>query len=132
MFKILWLMKRKPGTSMQDLIDYYEGTHAVLGTEFWKRTKLAPKKYMRRYLHPAQAVLTPAAEPGAEPGAEAPYDVATEMWFDRREDFDMFMAAGTTQAAMKLFIDDELRFLDRETTVTFILEEHETDLSAIG
>ncbi|WP_184477628.1 EthD domain-containing protein [Rhizorhapis suberifaciens] len=123
MFKVMWLMKRKAGTSMQDLIDYYESTHSVLGAKLFKENNFRPVKYMRKYLHP---MGDPMSEGENSRETEPEYDVAMEMWFHSREDFDRLVEFASSEAVADMIIADERRFLDRERRAVFILEEHET------
>ncbi len=121
MFKVMWLMKRKEGTSMQDFIEYYESHHAVLGAKLFQDNNLKPLKYVRKYLHP---MSDPIAE---EDNAREPeYDVAMEMWFESRGDFDRLVEFSMQDAVSEMIIADEQRFLNREQKAVFILEEHET------
>jgi hypothetical protein len=54
-------MKRKPGKSIQDLVDYYENVHCKIGECFLKGVAV---RYLRRYLHP---MLDPLADAGTPP-----------------------------------------------------------------
>ncbi|WP_340317421.1 EthD domain-containing protein [Rhizorhabdus argentea] len=122
MFKVMWLMKRKVGTSMEDLIRHYENVHCELGTNLWTEKGFRPVKYIRRYLHPL-AGLVPSERGEA---ARASHDVAMEMWFRSKRDFEVFLGFFESDEIMSIFIEDELKFLDRERTEIFMLEEHET------
>lgn len=121
MFKVMWLMKRKEGTSMSDLIDYYEKKHSILGAELFKANNFRPVRYVRRYLHPLEDPM-----PGTEKPPEPPYDVAMEMWFESRADFDRMVEFSSSEDVMEMIVADERRFLDRDNRGMFILEEHET------
>lgn len=127
MFKIMTLMKRKSGTSMQQLIDYYENTHSALGLKVWKEIGKAPKRYVRRYFRP-MTFGTEQEDMGEAP--EMPFDVAMELWFDSREDCEEFFRLGSAPPNGDLFAEDERRFLERDCSLMVVLEEHETDLSA--
>lgn len=121
MFKVLWLMKRKDGTSMQNLIDYYEKNHSLLAADLFKKNGFKPAKYVRKYLHPL-----------ADPIPEGPsqhdddYDVAMEMWFNSREEFDQMITFSSPPEVQDAITADERNFLDRHKRAVFILEEHET------
>lgn len=120
MFKVMWLMKRKPGTSMNDLIHHYENIHSKIGEPFAKATAV---KYTRRYLHPL-AFPGPFVQDSHEPA----FDIAMEMWFNSREDFDRMVEMSSPEEISKMIIEDELRFLDPTHKQIFIIEEHESQL----
>lgn len=73
MFKCIALLKKKPGLSRAEFIEYYENRHSVLAR------KLLPgiRDYRRNFLDPDGAVLSPGA-----PAID--FDVVTEMWFADR------------------------------------------------
>ena len=125
MFKIMTLMKRKPGTSMAQLIDHYENKHAALGVKIWTETGKCPVRYFRRYFSPM--VFGGASVPDKAP--EMPFDVAMELWFDSREDSEEFFRLGSAEPNGELFAADEMQFLDRDKSLMVVLEEYETDLS---
>jgi len=122
MFKVMWLMKRKEGTSMQELIDYYENKHSVLGANLFRENNFRPVKYARRYLHPMPHPMPEQAE-----RSEPEYDVAMEMWFNSRADFDRMLEFSMPEEVADMIIADENRFLNRARVAVFILEEHETE-----
>ena len=82
MFKIMILIKRRPGMSMDEFIDYYENHHAALGV------RVVPNMtgYTRRYLMPL-----------GDGAPEPPYDVATEIVFDNEAAFEQAMAPLTNR-----------------------------------
>lgn len=122
MYKVMWLLKRKDGTSMQDLIAYYENHHSRLATDLFKANDFQPVKYTRRYLHP---LGDPLSESGTT--AEPLYDVAMELWFNSRSDFDRMVEFSSSEEVAEMIIADEGRFLDPDRKAVFILEEHETE-----
>lgn len=125
MFKIMTLMKRKPGTSMEQLIDYYENKHAALGVKIWTETGKHPARYFRRYF----SQMAFGAASGPDEAQEMPFDLAMELWFDSREDSEEFFRLGSAAPNGEIFAADEMRFIDRHKTLMVALEEHETDLS---
>lgn len=112
---------------MEKLVDYYENNHAALGATVWNQTGKFPKRYVRRYFRP---ITFGAASEVTERATEAPFDLAMELWFDSREDCEEFFKRGSAAPHAELFAEDEMKFLDRDKTLAFVLEEHETDLSA--
>lgn len=106
---------------MRELIDYYENHHSVLGAKHFKDNDFQPVKYMRRYLHPMDDPMGEAEGP-----TEPQYDVAMEMWFNSRANFDLMVDFSSPEAVTEMIVADERRFLERDRRAVFILEEHET------
>ena len=120
-WKILLLMKRKPGISMEEFRDYYENNHVPLCAPYMAGIA----RYFRRYLQP---------QPHAESGTceELPYDVISEMWFDNEETFKGTLAYITTTVMPDEVVQDELKFFHRPTMRIATVVECETTMSAEG
>jgi uncharacterized protein (TIGR02118 family) len=118
-WKILLLMKRKPGISMDEFRDYYENRHVPLCRPYMSGIA----RYFRRYLEP---------QPHAESGTneELPYDVITEMWFDNEENFKGTLQYITTTVMPDEVVQDELNFFHRPTMRIATVVERETDFNA--
>jgi len=120
MFKVMVMIKRKLGMSMQDFIDYYETRHAPLGAS--KVPNL--KRYVRHFIRPyGNAVYGADAEP--------PYDVLTEIWFDDEADFNRGMAYLTDPETAAIIGADEERLFEKSSIRFMIMEDHETDLARV-
>mgnify|MGYP003705142729 CR=1 FL=1 len=121
MFKVMILIKRKPGMSKQDFIAYYEQQHAPLGSSKVPNMK----RYVRHFLHPyGNDVYAADAEP--------PYDVATELWFDDEDDFKRGMAYLTEPETARIIGEDEEKLFDKSSIRFLVLEDHETDMTALN
>ncbi len=116
-WKILLLMKRKPGISMEEFRDYYENNHVPLCAPYMSGIA----RYFRRYLTP---------QPHAESGTceELPYDVVTEMWFDNEDNFKGTLAYITTSVMPDEVVQDELKFFHRPTMRIATVVECETPM----
>ena len=115
MFKSVFLLKRKPGTTMEEFKAYYETTHRLLG----ERVLPTAQRYVRRYLTPF------SPDPGAL--AEEPeFDVITEVWFEDRAAFDAAVASLGEPATAQEIMEDEARFMDRSRIRLFTIEECES------
>jgi hypothetical protein len=100
-FKLLILIKRRPGTSIQEFRDYYETKHSKLGGDIGATVGMI--HYVRRYLQPLN-------------GGELEYDVLTECWFNDRDKFETIAGAlSKGQVAPEVAADEE-RFMDRTKT----------------
>lgn len=113
MFKAIALLKKKPGLSRQQFIDYYEQRHAPL-----LRT-LQPNMagYRRNFIDLEGAYIYP--------GASAPdFDVITEIWYADRAGFERDMALAALPDIAQKIAEDEENFLDRNLTRFFVVNEH--------
>lgn len=121
MFKLVLLLKRKPGMSPEEFRDYYETRHAVLGA------RMAPlaRRYIRNYLHPLRS--------NAPAGTEPPYDCITELWFDSEDDFRRSgeLVAAMTEELAAITADEENLF-DRSKICWFTTTQGESVLDTSG
>ncbi len=119
MFKTITLLKRKPGLSMAEFIDYYERVHAQIGRKYLAGRAI---HYSRRFLH----------EIGDIYSNDKPYDVVMEIWFKDRASFETtFAALQLPEIAAEIAADEENLF-DRAYHRIFVVEEHETDLGPLN
>lgn len=118
MFKIIVMIKRKPGTSHADFIKYYEEFHSVLGA------RALPKitRYIRHYIEPF-GTDTYKLE------TDAPYDVITEIWFATEADFQQGMADLSEPSTAAKLAEDERKFMDPDSIRFYTIQNYETDLS---
>ena len=117
MFKVMVMIKRKRGMSMQDFIQYYETKHAPLGAS--KVPNL--KRYVRHFIRPFGNEIY-----GAD--SEPPYDVLTEIWFDDEADFKRGMAYLSDPETAAIIGADEEQLFERSSIRFMIMEDHETTL----
>ena len=118
-WKILLLMKRRPGMSVEAFRDYYETRHAPQALQHGT----SMSRYVRRFLDP---------QPHAESGTcdELPYDVITELWFDDEAKFRGTLGYITAQIMPDDVVADELNRFDRPTMRIATVVECESDLAA--
>lgn len=119
-YKILLLMKRKPGTTMEQFKDYYENHHVPLAM----KTPSAATRYIRRYLQP---------QPHAESGTneELPYDVVSELWFDDEEAWKGTVDFLANNVMSDEIVNDENNLFHRPTMRIATVDECETDMDAV-
>jgi uncharacterized protein (TIGR02118 family) len=103
-WKILLLMKRKPGMSREAFRDYYENHHVPLAMRHGGGVTL--KRYVRRFLEPQ-----PHGEFGD--GGELAYDVITELWFDDEAMFRGTLHYLSTTVMHPEVCADEANLFDR-------------------
>lgn len=118
--KLIALLKRKPGLSMEDFIAYYEEKHAPLVL------RIVPfiMDYRRNYVQHESAIAAMDGQPGD-------CDVITEAWFETQADFDKFMAEGAKPENRALIVTDELNFLDRSSIRMFLVDERESSIRPV-
>lgn len=119
-WKILLLMKRRPGMSVEAFRDYYENHHVPLALKY----STAVSKYVRRYLEP---------HPNPDSGAsgELPYDVITELWFDHEDTWRATVNYLETSVMPDEIVSDELNLFDRPTMRMATVVEEETDMDEV-
>lgn len=103
MFKVFALLKRRPDLPMEEFKAYYENHHAPFGVS----TMTTVRYYARHY-------MTPTLDPvSGEPCAPPAYDVITELHFDDRDGFDVFMKKLEDPELNALMAKDEDKLFDR-------------------
>jgi uncharacterized protein (TIGR02118 family) len=113
MFKVFAYLTRRPGTTREEFIDYYENHHVPLVLSLASM----PRVYKRNYV---------AGGDAASPGSPTiDFDVVTEMTWDDRAGIEEWMALRDVPA----IAEDEARFLDRSKTRTHVIDER---ISAAG
>ena len=117
MYKVMVMIKRKRGMSMEDFINYYETRHAPLGAS--KVPNL--KRYVRHFIRPFGNDIYSA-------DAESTYDVLTEIWFDDEADFRRGIDYLSDPETAAIIGADEEKLFERSSIRFMIMEDHETDL----
>jgi hypothetical protein len=112
-YKMLILIKRRPGMPFEEFRDYYEQRHCKFGVDMAATVGMC--RYTRRYLEPIS-------------GGEFDYDVLTECWFDDRAKFEAVIGAMAKGQLSPEIVQDEQRFMDRSKTRFFTVTERESDL----
>lgn len=109
--KLISLIKRKPGFSRDEFIDYYETTHVHLGLE---HTRMSA--YRRNFVMGEGALV-----PGDDTALG--FDVITESVFPDRDALGWSWRHCATPEIRRLFDIDEAKFIDTARTVIFQVEE---------
>lgn len=120
MFKVITLLKRRAGLTLEQFIELYEKEHAVLGAE---KLRGHVVHYERRYLHPL-----PSTRPAA--ARDPDYDVVMEAWYEDRAAYDRSQTALREASNAEEIAADEERLFDRSMIRSFSVEEHETDMTS--
>lgn len=109
MFKIFWLLKRKPGITHEQFRHHYETSHAVLGQKYFGHLILS---YKRNY----DAAKRVGQESAFMASRQSDYDCVTEWVMPSEAAFEECMALMADPAIGQLFLEDETHFLDSAAT----------------
>jgi uncharacterized protein (TIGR02118 family) len=110
--KVIAMLKRKPGLTDDEFVEYYETRHVPL------ILSIAPqiRDYRRNYLRGEGAILADGAR-------QPDFDVVTELWFKDKSAFDTAMSAFTVPANAARIARDEENVFDRSRTMFFVVTE---------
>jgi hypothetical protein len=124
MFKVIWLLKRKPGITFDQFRDHYETRHAVLGEIHLGHLMLF---YTRNYNLPMRLPENPDRIDHAIASKQSDYDCVTE-WVLRDEQAlrDVFELLFDPIIG-KLFYEDEEHFLDRDAVRLIVCDVRNTN-----
>ncbi|MFV0276693.1 MAG: EthD domain-containing protein [Parahaliea sp.] len=115
--KMVTLLRRKPGLSLEEFIELYENGHRLIGERYLRGHA---SRYVRRFLRPLQV-------PG-QAEVKRDYDVVMEIWFPDQAAYESAMAAISAPAAAQEIAEDEARLFDRDGIHSFTVEEYESDM----
>jgi hypothetical protein len=110
MLKVMAFLVKKQGLDTGDLIDYYEKHHVPLILSLAP----APTTYRRNDVMRDPAVNGPDD-----------FDIVTELVFSDRDAYQSWVS--TMYARGSGVAEDEMTFLDRTRTRSYVVEEHVTD-----
>ena len=119
MIKMVTLLKRKPGMSMDEFINYYETKHSKIGEKYLASHAI---RYVRRYLRPLPESIIPTP-------MEQYYDVVMEIWFPDYSALSSTFAVLMKPEVQKEIIEDESKLFDRSKIHVYLVEEHESKLA---
>jgi hypothetical protein len=120
MFKIIALLKKKPGLSVEEFKAYYEQRHAPHGLPYLRGNCV---RYIRRYFQP----LTNNPLPGD--GKTCEYDGIMELWFKDRAQWEATMKLLSEPSVMQSIVEDERQLFDRDAIRMFVVDECESDVT---
>jgi hypothetical protein len=109
MLKVMAFLVKRQGLDTSELIDYYEGHHVPLILSLAP----APATYKRNYVMKDSAVNGPDD-----------FDIVTELVFSDRAAYQNWVS--TMYAPGSGVAEDEMTFLDRTRTRSYVVDEHVT------
>jgi hypothetical protein len=121
--KIIFFLKRKPGTTSESFRAHYESSHVKLAQKYIGHLLL---NYKRNY--PQFATLNPSNVPAGTqpPPYDIGYDCITEMWVKDPAALEEVSRIFNDPVINPVLVADELKFLQRDATVMLISEEIDT------
>lgn len=119
MFKMIGLLKRRPGMSVEEFREYYETKHRVIGEKYLKGHAT---KYVRRFISGFE-------DPATGVAADPEYDVLLEIWYADRAAYEATSKLLSAPEAAAEIAEDEERLFDRPNMRFYFLEERESDLT---
>lgn len=117
MFKVIWLLKRKEGITLEQFREHYERSHVALAHKYIGHLLTS---YVRNY-----KVETAGGAYFENDGFAAfdwDYDVITEWTCPSEEAFNEIMALFLEPDIGREFYEDEFNFMDRDRTIMFKCE----------
>ncbi len=124
--KSMVLLRRKPGTTHEEFVDYYENRHLPLALSLMPSIS----RHVRNYVD--YNSLTTARQASGEGSGPDPYfDVITEVWFDDEAAHKAFRAAISDPETVRILQEDEDRFLDPLVKQSFDVTESEPRGSSV-
>ena len=126
MIKIIFLLKRKPGMSVEAFREHYEKHHSELARKYIGHLLLS---YTRNYVDVAGG-HQPDAITGVSSGGEPDYDVVTEMVLENEAALAEMERINNLPELAPIFAADEARFLDREALRFFVCKTTASDAPA--
>ncbi len=124
MIKMVTVMVRKRGMPREEFISYYENHHVPLSLSLFPQIKKMARNY------PSTDNFHYIGKAGAP---TVPFDVVTEHWFEDKAAYDEMMAQfASDPEKFRRSSEDEEKFSDKQRTIMFMVEEHETEERALA
>jgi hypothetical protein len=113
-------LKRRPGISMAEFLDYYENQHAQLSKKLGAKPALPnAQRYVRRY-------ITPEKNPLTGEKLDSGYDCIMEIWWNNREDFEAAMNGLSDPRFLEARMADERKLFASNSNPVCTVEEHDS------
>jgi uncharacterized protein (TIGR02118 family) len=119
MIRLVFLLRRKPGSSLAEFQRYWREEHGPLVASV--QTKIGALRYVQ--VHAIDDPLNAAAAE-ARGGMEPPYDGVAELWWDSEQALAEVLATDAGRAAGALLLDDERKFIDLPSSPLYLTHEY--------
>jgi uncharacterized protein (TIGR02118 family) len=113
MYKVVALIKRKPGLSRAEFMDYYERSHAPLARKCFPQIV----HYRRNFIDLNDAIIAPGA-------SEPDFDSVTQIGYRDHEAYDEMLSTHFMEGVRETIEADERNFLDQSMTRMLKVEQH--------
>src|SRR5690554_3959140 len=113
MIKLIALLKRRHGMTIEEFRDYYASTHSKFADAL-KGGKA--ERYVRRYFKPIPHAMLSEED-------ESEFDAMNEMWFKDEEQFRNAMEIFSEPSIGKAIKDDEYNLFDVPKIRHYLVEE---------
>jgi len=107
MIRLIFVLRRKSGISLDQFQQYWRGTHGPLVAKH--ATTLDILRYVQ--VHTLEDRINDQLA-GARGAMEKPYDGVAELWWASREAVAATFAGAAGRSAARELLDDEARFID--------------------
>ncbi|HEY6421390.1 MAG TPA: EthD domain-containing protein [Candidatus Binataceae bacterium] len=114
MVKFVGLMRRKPGMTRAEFVDYWQNVHAPLAMSVHEFGR-----FVRKYVQNIPLEASESASVPELPGSPG-FDGVAEIWFDSIDDATK---AFSEPRYLEVIRADELRFLDLPNCVVLVVRE---------
>jgi hypothetical protein len=125
MFKVMWLLRRKPGISHEQFKEHYESSHVIMAQKYIGHLLI---EYKRNYKTETWGGGVPTDTGGGFGLIDWPYDCVTEWVMKDESALDRINAIFAHPVIGKEFHDDEANFLDRDSVVLIKCQVIDTGL----
>lgn len=119
MIRLTFLLRRKPGTSLDDFQRYWRDDHGALVAGL--ATTLGIRRYVQ--LHTLDDALGEAMR-RARGGMEDAYDGVAEVWWDDESSLIAATASSEGPNAAALLLEDEAKFIDLPRSPMWLAHEY--------
>jgi uncharacterized protein (TIGR02118 family) len=119
MIRLVFLLRRKAGTTLAEFQRYWRETHGPLVASFQQSLDIL--RYVQA--HALEDPMNQAAA-SARGGMEPPYDGVAELWWDSEEALSAVLATEAGRAAGAALLEDEKRFIDLPRSPLWLAHEY--------
>jgi uncharacterized protein (TIGR02118 family) len=119
MIRIVYLLRRKPGTSLDEFHRYWRDDHGPLVASHAKHLEILRYTQSHRLDDPATQQMQQARG-----GMETEYDGVAELWWESEEAFGEVLASDAGQTAAAALLADEQRFIDLPNSPLWFTHEY--------
>jgi hypothetical protein len=114
MFKVMWLMKRKPELTHEQFREHFERSHAPMAQKYVGHLY---SEYRRNYMSEVWCGGDPRREGSGYGPREWAWDLVSEWIMPDEAAFNEILRIMESPEIRKEFEEDEDRFIDRSATV---------------